>query len=1618
MADVSIIKNKYRILHQVGRGGMGNVYEVVHEGLGTTYALKQLHLEFENNPEVASRFRHEAQMMARLQHPNIVRVFDIDSEPGFGTYLLMELIKGVDLGKVLRAHGRLKYSEVLRIGATIASALDTAHRAGLVHRDIKPANILIEETSARAVVTDFGIAKQLEADGEENVTRTGSFIGTYRYCSPEQIRNEKGVKIDGRADIYSLGVVLYEMFSGKKFLDGMSEMQIAHNVAFQSDWRPPLDYPEPPPPEFKLLIEHCLARNREDRPTAAEVCKQLEQFHAVDVERDSCLESKQQFEGLGPDTDSPTATRALAMAETLRSDGQLTQAIAKYREAEASYRQAFTDMEKAAGYRHDIQNLLPALETQVADLQRLQHELVAVKASPTTAQAIAEVARQFQDGQRNADAQDPEASLANLRSLQERVAALHTDAASALRRAHDDALAAVREQWASLIVSAGAFVTPEHTRRFDQLVGAATDAIRSADWPSVRGKVAEAQGLLGQTHTELVKGVTAAVDALLGKVHSVLDDLQARAGDAASETAASVRAIEATIERCLADGKLQEAEIHANEALTLVTAARDRAVRNEQERASLARATLDSLLSGLDLAAARAAAPDAMHALQAARALAAQAEERLDFAAAAEAYGTGARHCRVARERLLHEQSMQLDGVHRNLRTLLERAARAPGAIVGDAVAQAETLFRSPRALDLDEMARALVAGEQARSRLTAALDEAERYARVEEKRAAVEASQQRIAGLEPSPSDLRAAQQLIRGAQAAAARRDWSAAEQQYARVVDALATLEHDLHTRLERQRVDAARARVEALRAGLDLELAARVAAEPLGQARAVEARAGEAEKLHEYAAAVADYEQALTFYQGVARRIAAEQAAQLDAVDHELTALLQRAADAPTEVVGSARAQAQALLEAARPDDVLTAIASRQRARADLAAALDEVTVFCESMQQQAAAAAVQRRVSELGARRWALRTAARLMKQAEAASANRQWVQARECYMRATTAFTALEQTLQARRAPTAGASVDMTQAVTRVTAPSGPIATAASPDTWPLPLRPTLRWVGSAAIGLMAVLVAVWALKLGPFARPLPVPQPPKEHPALEEPTAAAPPPVRQVPAKPLEVEQPAKPPQAERPAVPPPPLAPVIRSFEPATDSVAVREGTRQSFSVALDNPPAEGKLPVEWMLNDKVVATNVSRWEYQPDFKAADGSAHVVQAVVGSGTEKGQLHAWKVNVEDVNRPPVLRKVPPPKLEAALGDSVDLKVTATDDDDDPLTYAWTVDGKKTGGNSPELKVVASADHTVKLTVSDGKDSVSSDWQIAAVKPPPKPAILTLDFTPKEVERVVRFNSPERFALLVPSKQRGTDLKFAWSVDGKKVSDARAFELRQFEPKMVGERAVSVVATATDGQGQSFSHEWKLKVLPPPPQILKASPPAGAVEPDGDRPLTFDLTASPPVGNQKLAYVYKVDANPNATINAGPFTFQPTDDKPHEVSAYVEDNYQQVSRQKIKWSVQTSEIVGKVQQWINEYERAWNAKDANKLGKLRGLDASLVQQLEESLRDKVGLHVKFSDVNIEKMDRSQAKASYHRLDEWTGAMDGKAMSRSRKVQQVFRLGATGLMETEASTGTE
>ncbi|MGE0682456.1 MAG: serine/threonine protein kinase, partial [Candidatus Binatia bacterium] len=180
-----VISNKYEVISELGRGGMGVVYKVRHSVLGKTYALKVLPAELMMaNQDLVTRFYREARVMARLTHANIVQVMDIDrDESRDWYYFVMEYVQGKSLKHYIKSKGPLPLPEVLEIGCQVARALVYAHRQSppVIHRDIKPENIMIEEPRRRVVVLDFGIAKQLEAGSQFTVA------GTPKYCAPEQL---------------------------------------------------------------------------------------------------------------------------------------------------------------------------------------------------------------------------------------------------------------------------------------------------------------------------------------------------------------------------------------------------------------------------------------------------------------------------------------------------------------------------------------------------------------------------------------------------------------------------------------------------------------------------------------------------------------------------------------------------------------------------------------------------------------------------------------------------------------------------------------------------------------------------------------------------------------------------------------------------------------------------------------------------------------------------------------------------------------------------------------------------------------------------------------------------------------------------------------------------------------------------------------------------------------------------------------------------------------------------------------------------------------------------------------------------------------------------------------
>ena len=260
-----VLTEHYTLDREIGRGGMGIVYQARDRRLKRQVAVKLLPPELAFRPEIRSRFLKEAETAAGLSHPNIVPIYAVDERDGL-VYFVMACIDGETLGQRMQARGPLPPSEVRRILSEVADALAYAHARGVVHRDIKPDNILLDGESGRPMVTDFGIARAVSDSGDSRLTATGMAIGTPAYMSPEQSAGERDV--DGRSDLYSLGVVGYQMLCGvPPFTAGSTPALLVKHLSERpvpiSDRRPDT------PPDLAEAVMRLLAKDPADRYATA-----------------------------------------------------------------------------------------------------------------------------------------------------------------------------------------------------------------------------------------------------------------------------------------------------------------------------------------------------------------------------------------------------------------------------------------------------------------------------------------------------------------------------------------------------------------------------------------------------------------------------------------------------------------------------------------------------------------------------------------------------------------------------------------------------------------------------------------------------------------------------------------------------------------------------------------------------------------------------------------------------------------------------------------------------------------------------------------------------------------------------------------------------------------------------------------------------------------------------------------------------------------------------------------------------------------------------------------------------------------------------------------------------
>ncbi len=250
-----VFNDRYELEQRIGRGGMADVYLARDRLLDRPVAIKVLFPEFATDPNFVERFRREAQSAANLNHPNVVSVYDWGKQ-GNTYFMAMEYIAGRTLADILRSNGRLSAHQAAEIASEVASALGFAHRGGVVHRDVKPANILIAD-DGRVKVADFGIARALNSAAEQDLTQAGAVMGTATYFSPEQAQ---GAQPDPRSDLYSLGIVLYEMVGGRPPFSGDNPVAIAYKQVH--DAPQPLNHLAPDVPRpFEAIVAKLLAKN-------------------------------------------------------------------------------------------------------------------------------------------------------------------------------------------------------------------------------------------------------------------------------------------------------------------------------------------------------------------------------------------------------------------------------------------------------------------------------------------------------------------------------------------------------------------------------------------------------------------------------------------------------------------------------------------------------------------------------------------------------------------------------------------------------------------------------------------------------------------------------------------------------------------------------------------------------------------------------------------------------------------------------------------------------------------------------------------------------------------------------------------------------------------------------------------------------------------------------------------------------------------------------------------------------------------------------------------------------------------------------------------------------------
>ena len=298
---------RYRLDAVVGVGSVGTVFRAWHIGLGKTVAVKVIHPELSSDRTSRKRFEREARAASHLSHPHCMEVLDFGECEDESLFMVMEFVDGIDLATMLETNELLDYPRILHIVRQVVHALDRAHKTGIVHRDLKPENVMVTQVHRvhpdMVKVLDFGIAKLLDGSSvatDSFRTFTGMVPGTPHYMSPEQARGEE---VDGRSDLYSLGVMLYELVTGDVPFDAKSPLKVI-SMHLQQEPKRPLRRGRAIPADLETLIMNLIRKDRDERPNST--MEVLEHLNRMDTKGWEDFDEETLASSIPEATDTPT----------------------------------------------------------------------------------------------------------------------------------------------------------------------------------------------------------------------------------------------------------------------------------------------------------------------------------------------------------------------------------------------------------------------------------------------------------------------------------------------------------------------------------------------------------------------------------------------------------------------------------------------------------------------------------------------------------------------------------------------------------------------------------------------------------------------------------------------------------------------------------------------------------------------------------------------------------------------------------------------------------------------------------------------------------------------------------------------------------------------------------------------------------------------------------------------------------------------------------------------------------------------------------------------------------------------------------------------------------------